>query len=406
MSLGPPPVITLVLTEEMPADLLDAAKRRDRDAFQQLVEPYRPELRLHCYRMLGSLDDAEDLVQETFLRAWRAVDRFEGRASARSWLYRIATNASLNALASRASARRVLPEAVRPPAVETPRGEPVTEIPWLEPYPDAALEGVPDAAPGPDARYEMREAVQLAFVAAIQHLSPRQRAVLLLRDVMGWSAAETAQILDASVRSVNSALLRARATIERRFPDGRPGLQSAHDERQRELLDRYLRVWEAADVDGLVALLREDAVVAMPPWPHWYQGRDAIRAFFASIWPPGGPRASHPRLVPTGANAQPAFAMYLPDGRRGTLEAQGIEVLTIRQGAIAAHHQLPGPAGARLVRPAGRPAGGVSGPAAALLSWQFWQAHDSSRPRSGDARPTPRRAGPATRGPFSARTSA
>src|SRR5215471_2800920 len=170
-----------MLTEEMAPDLLDAAKRRDRDAFQQLVEPYRPELRLHCYRMLGSLDDAEDLVQETFLRAWRAVDRFEGRASVRSWLYRIATNACLNALARRGSARRVLPEAVGPPAVEMPRDEPATEVPWLEPYPDAALEGVPDTAPGPDARYEMREAVQLAFVAAIQHLSPRQRAVLLLR---------------------------------------------------------------------------------------------------------------------------------------------------------------------------------------------------------------------------------
>ena len=324
-----------MLAEQMPPDLLDAARRRDRDAFQQLVEPYRAELRLHCYRMLGSLDDAEDLVQETFLRAWRAVDRFEGRASARSWLYRIATNACLNVLASRASARRILPQAVGPPAVEMPRGEPATEIPWLEPYPDAALEGVPDTAPGPDARYEMWEAVQLAFVAAIQHLSPRQRAVLLLRDVMGWSAAETAGLLDSSVTSVNSTLLRARATIERRFPDGRPGALSAQDERQRELLDRYLRVWEAADVDGLVALLREDAVVAMPPWPHWYRGRDAIRAFFASIWPPGGPQASHPRLVPTGANAQPAFVLYRPGDRSGTLEAQGIEVLTIRQGAIA-----------------------------------------------------------------------
>jgi RNA polymerase sigma-70 factor (ECF subfamily) len=325
-----------MLTEQMPPDLLDAAKRRDRDAFQQLVEPHRLELRLHCYRMLGSLDDAEDLVQETFLRAWRAVDRFEGRASVRSWLYRIATNACLNVLASRASARRLLPEAVGPPAVEMPGGEPATDIPWLEPYPDTALEGVADTAPGPDARYEMREAVQLAFVAAIQHLSPRQRAVLLLRDVMGWSAAETAGLLDASVTSVNSALLRARATIERRFPDGRPGVLPAQDERQRELLDRYLRVWDAADVEGLVALLREDAVVAMPPWAQWYQGRDAIRAFFASVWSPGGPGGSHPRLVPTAANGQPAFAVYRPVDERGTLEAVGIEVLTIRQGAIAA----------------------------------------------------------------------
>jgi RNA polymerase sigma-70 factor, ECF subfamily len=325
-----------MLTQQMPADLLDAAKGRDRDAFQQLVEPHRPELRLHCYRMLGSIDDADDLVQETFLRAWRAVDRFEGRASVRSWLYRIATNACLNSLASRATARRVLPEALGPPAVEMPGSEPATDVRWLEPYPDAALEGVPDAEPGPEARYEMREAVQLAFVAAIQHLPPRQRAVLLLRDVMGWSAAETAHLLESTVTSVNSALLRARATIERRFPDGRPGALPAQDERQRELLERYLRVWHAADVDGLVALLREDAFIAMPPWPHWYRGREAIRGFFAAIWPPGGPRAQHPRLVPTGANGQPAFAVYRADRERRSFEAQGIEVLTVRQGAVAA----------------------------------------------------------------------
>jgi RNA polymerase sigma-70 factor, ECF subfamily len=324
-----------MLTEEMPADLLEAARRRDRDAFEQLVEPHRAELRLHCYRMLGSYEDAEDLVQETFLRAWRAMDRFEGRASVRSWLYRIATNTTLNALASRSSARRVLPEAFGPPATELPSGEPPTDIPWLQPFPDTALEGVPDSAPGPDARYEMREAVQLAFVAAIQHLPPRQRAVLLLRDVMGWSAAETARLLDATVTSVNSALLRARATIERRFPDGRPGALPAQDERQRDLLDRYLRVWEAADVDGMVALLREDAVIAMPPWPHWYRGHEAIRAFFAAVWPPGGPGPRHPRLVPTGANAQPAFALYRPDDRGARLEADGILVLTIRHGGIA-----------------------------------------------------------------------
>lgn len=324
-----------MLTRQMPPDLLAAARTRDRDAFGQLVEPYRPELRLHCYRMLGSLDDAEDLVQETFLRAWRAVDRFEGRASVRSWLYRIATNACLNAIAKQSTAGRVLPQAVGPPAIEMPRGKPATEVPWLEPYPDTALEGVADTAPGPDARYETREAVQLAFVAAIQHLPPRQRAVLLLRDVMGWSAAETAQLLDTTVTAVNSALLRARATVERRFPDGQPGVMPAPDERQRQLVDRYLEVWDAADVDGLVALMREDAVIAMPPWPHWYRGREAIRAFFAWIWPAGGPRPGHLRLVPTGANAQPAFAVYRPDEEGGLLEAHAIEVLTIRQGAIA-----------------------------------------------------------------------
>jgi RNA polymerase sigma-70 factor (ECF subfamily) len=325
-----------MLTRQMPPDLLDAARKRDRDAFERLVEPHRAELRLHCYRMLASLDDAEDLVQETLLRAWRSVEHFEGRASVRSWLYRIATNACLNALARRATSRRVLPEALGPPAVELPRGEPANEVAWLEPYPDAALEGVPDTAPGPEARYEMREAVQLAFVAAIQHLSPRQRAVLLLRDVMGWSAAETAGLLDTTVTSVNSALLRARSTIERRFPDGRPGAVPAPDERQRELVDRYLRVWDAADADGLVALLREDAVIAMPPWPEWYTGHVAIRAFFAWVWPAGGPTPDHPRLVPTGANAQPAFAVYRLREEGGSPEAHAIQVLTVRQGAIAA----------------------------------------------------------------------
>jgi RNA polymerase sigma-70 factor (ECF subfamily) len=309
----------------------------DRNAFQDLAEPYRRELQLHCYRMLGSLADAEDLVQETFLRAWRGMDRFEGRASVRSWLYRIATNACLNALTRRARARRVLPETQGPPALEMPHGEPATEIAWLEPYPDSALEGIPDAAPGPDARYEMREAVQLAFVAAIQHLPHRQRAVLLLRDVLGWSASETALLLDVSVASVNSTILRARATLEKRFPDGRPGAQPRLDDRQRELLERYLRAWEGADLDGFVALLRDDAVVSMPPWPNWYTGRAAIRAFFDWAWGPasaGGPRY---QLVPAAANRQPAFAMYRRDvDGQGRPRGHSIQVLTVRDGAIAA----------------------------------------------------------------------
>jgi RNA polymerase sigma-70 factor (ECF subfamily) len=286
--------------------LLDRARRGDRDAFEHLAEPYRRELQLHCYRMLGSLHDAEDLVQETFLRAWQGLDRFEGRASFRGWLYRIATNACLNALASRASARRVLPETQGPPSDQMPEGRPATEIAWLEPYPDAALEGLADAVPGPEARYEMHEAVQLAFVAAIQHLQPRQRAVLLLHDVLGWSATETARLLDASVASVNSTLQRARATLEKQFPAGRPSAPPAPDDRQRELLERYVRAWESADLDSFVALLREDAVLSMPPWRQWYHGRAAIRAFFAWAWRTAcdGPF----RLVPTAANRQPAFA--------------------------------------------------------------------------------------------------
>src|SRR5262245_50225014 len=221
--------------------LLDAARSGDREAFQHLAEPYRRELQLHCYRMLGSLHDAEDLVQETYLRAWRGLHRFEGRGSFRGWLYRIATNTCLGALARRPSARRVLPQAHGPPAEQPPDGRPATETAWLEPYPDAALEGIPDPAPGPAARYELREAVQLAFVAAIQHLPPRQRAVLLLRDVLGWPAAETARLLDASVASVNSALQRARATLEKRLPTGRQSTLRVPDERQRALLERYLR---------------------------------------------------------------------------------------------------------------------------------------------------------------------
>jgi RNA polymerase sigma-70 factor, ECF subfamily len=314
-----------------PRALLEAAREGDRDAFQRLTEPYRAELQLHCYRMLGSLPDAEDLAQETYLRAWRAVRGFEGRTSLRAWLYRIATNACLNALASRASARRVLPEAQGPPATGPPSGRPATDVPWLGPYPDAALEGVADSAPGPETRYEMQEAVQLAFVAAIQLLPPRQRAVLLLRDVLGWSAAETAAQLEASVASVNSALQRARAQLRARFPGGRPEAQPAPDREQQALLERYVRAWELADLDGFVALLREDAVVAMPPWPHWYAGQEAIGAFFTWVSRPGGPGPF--RLVPTGANRQPAFAAYAAE--EGAWRAHAIQVLTLRDGAIA-----------------------------------------------------------------------
>jgi len=300
----------------------------DPDAvFQRLVEPHRREIHLHCYRMLGSLDDAEDLVQETYLRAWRAFDRFEGRASLRTWLHRIATNACLNALASRRAAR-VLPEAYGPPPPGMPEGAPATEVPWLDPYPDSALDEVADAAPGPDARYEMHESVQLAFVAAIQHLPPRQRAALLLHDVLRWSASETAALLDTSAASVNSALQRARATLERRFPAGQPAERPAPDERQRALLDRYVRAWEESDLDGFLALLREDAVMSMPPWPHWYRGREAIGELFT--WVHARHAAGSYAFVPTAANRQPAFAMYL-SGR-----PHDITVLTVRDGAVAA----------------------------------------------------------------------
>ena len=311
---------------------LDRAQRRSQDWFQYQAEPYRRELQLHCYRMLGSLHDAEDLVQETFLRAWRGLDRFEGRASFRAWLYRIATNACLNALASRARARRVLPEIYGPPSEERPEGEPATEIAWLEPYPDSELEDIADPAPGPEARYEMHESVQLAFVASIQHLPPRQRAVLLLCDVLGWSAIEAARLLDTSLASANSALQRARATLKNRFPAGQPGAQPAPDDRERALLDRYVRAWEGDDLDSFIALLREDAVLSMPPWRQWYSGREAIRAFFAWAW--NSESIESVRLVPTAANRQPAFALYKRGRNAFEWQAHSIQLLTLREDTI------------------------------------------------------------------------
>jgi len=307
------------------AALLASAKRGDQAALQRLTEPFRRELQVHCYRMLGSFHDAEDLVQETFLRAWRGLDGFEGRSPIRHWLYRIATNACLNVLASRASASRVLPDSRRPASEEMPPSDPGADIAWLEPYPDSALEGIADDAPSPDARYELREAVQLAFVAAIQHLPPRQRAVLLLRDVLGWSAASSAQLLDSSVASINSALQRARATLEARLPSGKPVLSPPPSDRQRALLERYVRAWESSNVDDFAAVLRDDAVLTMPPWPQWFKGRDAIRTFFAWTARPGG-RGPF-RLVPAGANRQPAFGFYRRiDGRWGFHSIQLLEL--------------------------------------------------------------------------------
>ena len=315
------------------AALLASAKSGDRHAFQQLSEPHRRALRVHCYRMLGSFHDAEDMVQETLLRAWRGLQGFDGRASTRYWLYRIATNACLNALATRASAGRVLPETESPATEQMPDREPASDIAWLEPYPDSALDRIADDAPGPAARYEMREAVQLAFIAAIQLLPPRQRAALLLSDVLGWSAAESARLLDSSVAAVNSALQRARATLEERLPGGPPRTAVAASDAQRALLERYVRAWESTDVDGLTALLKEDAVMSMPPWKQWYCGRAAIAAFFVGTGRSGGHAPF--RLVPTAANRQPTFAFYSrwqgPEWR-----FHSIQLLTLHGDTIAA----------------------------------------------------------------------
>jgi RNA polymerase sigma-70 factor (ECF subfamily) len=323
-----------------------------RRVFEQLAEPLRRELKLHCYRMLGSVHEAEDLVQETFLRAWRSFERFDASGSFRAWLYRIATNACLNALERRKYARRVLPDQQAPASatVRVPQESPPTEVAWLEPYPDSSLTGIADDAPGPEVRYASSEAVQLAFVAVIQQLPPRQRAALLLCDVLGWAAAEAATLLGGSTASINSALQRARETLVRRFPQGRPGSALQPDAAQQALLGRYLRAWEGHDLEGFAALLKEDATFTMPPWREWYAGREAIRSFFELAWKtcPGV------RLVPTAANRQPAFAVYMRTGTGAPYAAHGIHVLTLAGERIAAMTAFVEPTG-RLFQAFGLP---------------------------------------------------
>src|SRR5262249_53935492 len=235
-----------------------ALHQQDVKAFERLAEPLRREIKVHCYRMLGSLDEADDAVQETYLRAWRSFKSSDGRGPFRAWLYRIATNACLDALANRKQAKRFLPDQRGPATAEMPDGTPATDVAWLEPYPDSGLEGIADDAPSPEARYTSRQAVQLAFVAVIQQLPPRQRAVLLLCDVLGWSAAETSTLLGGSVASVNSALQRSRETLAKRYP-GQGTTALAPNAAQQKLLGRYLRAWEKLDLDGFVSLLKEDA---------------------------------------------------------------------------------------------------------------------------------------------------
>jgi len=277
------------------------------------------------------LHEAEDLVQETYLRAWRSFDSFEG-GSFRAWLYRIATNACLNALAARKNMQRLLPDQQGPATAtfQMPEGTPPADIPWLEPYPDSNLEGIADIAPNPAARYASHEAVQLAFVTAIQQLPPRQRAVLLLCDVLGWTAPEAATLLAASTASINSALQRAREKLAKLYPEGWPMVAASPNTTERELLDRYLRAWESNDLDGFVALLKEDATYTMPPWQQWYAGRHAMRSFFALAW-----RNCDMLLVPTAANRQPAFAMYTRPCAGGPWVAHAVHVLTLEQDLIS-----------------------------------------------------------------------
>jgi RNA polymerase sigma-70 factor (ECF subfamily) len=289
--------------------------------FVKAAEMHRRAVKLHCYRLLGSLHESEDAVQETMLRAWRGFEDFEARSSIKNWLYRIATNVSLNIIASRSRRGRMMPDQMGGPTTSRPQGRPDTGTLWIEPYPDIELESVPDPAPGPDVRYELRESVRLAFIATIQQLPPRQRAVLLLADVMGWSAIEVASMLDASVASVNSALQRARTKLATIEHDVRQAPMT--DEHQRNLLERYVQAWESADLERFVALLKEDAVYAMPPWREWYRGRSSIGNFFGAVWP----AYRGFRLVPVGANLQPAFALYTL-GSEGRWNAHSLQLLS------------------------------------------------------------------------------
>jgi RNA polymerase sigma-70 factor, ECF subfamily len=309
--------------------------------FARVAETHRRVLKLHCYRMLGSLHEAEDAVQETMLRAWRGFDDFEARASIKNWLYRIATNVALNMVASRSRRGRLTPDQLGGPSTERPQGRPDAEALWVEPYPDAELESLPDPAAGPDVRYELRESVRLAFITAIQQLPPRQRAVLLLADVLGWSAIEVAAVFDASVASVNSALQRARAKLATLDRDARPDPMA--DEHQRSLLERYVRAWESADLERFVALLKEDAVYSMPPWREWYQGRGSIADFFGAVWP----AYRGFRLVQVGANLQPAFALYSLGAER-RWNAHSIQLLALNPDGIAALTMFMQPLAQRL----------------------------------------------------------
>ena len=308
---------------------LSRARAGDEEAFRELIDPYRGELQLHCYRMLGSVQDAEDVLQETLLAAWRGVGLFDGRSSLRAWLYRIATNLCLNALRDR-KRRPPKAEPIAEPPEPTRRSEPI----WLDPYPDALLDTVADTSPGPEARYELKEGIGLAFVAALQHLPPRQRAVLVLRDVLGFRAAEVADMLETSEAAVKGALQRARATLERRLPAGdRERAPLPRSPRERELVGRFARAVESGDVDGVVTLLTDDARLTMPPQPFEYQGHAAIAGFLhdrAALR--GGPL----RLAPTPANGQPAFGCYLPDAQTAIARPYGLMVLTLQGDRISA----------------------------------------------------------------------
>jgi RNA polymerase sigma-70 factor, ECF subfamily len=312
-----------------------AARAGDESAFGALVERYQRELQVHCYRMLGSFEDSEDLVQETFLRAWRKRESFEGRSTFRAWLYRIATNACLDFLDRHP--RHPLPRQVMPNRDPQVSVLPPAEIPWLQPYPDRLLEPIAPSDAEPDAALVAKETIELAFLAAIQHLPPRQRAVLILRDVLGWSAYETAALLEVSVASVKSALQRARPTLKEHLPEQRlewaPSFEPTAEE--RTLLQRYMDAHERADINTLAELLREDALLTMPPHPMWFVGRASIVAFSAEVFDPASPLYhGRWRSVPTRANRQPAAAHYVQRPGDFAYRAQCLDVLRIEDGKV------------------------------------------------------------------------
>jgi RNA polymerase sigma-70 factor (TIGR02960 family) len=343
----------------MTAELLERARAGDQDAFTALVEPHRPELRVHCYRMLGSLQDAEDAVQETLLAAWRGLGGFEERSSVRTWLYRIATNRCRNAV--RASASRP-PDGVRPGPLPYSGAPPeptrLGDVPWLQPFPDALLAGLADQAPGPEARYESREAISLAFITAVQLLPPNQRAALLLRDVLGYHASETADLLGLTEDAANSALKRARATMAAHRAPGVPEAAAAASRpvtppspdgpAERELVDRFVEAFTELDVDALVALMSDDVWVRMPPLPMEYVGPVAAHRWFTAV---DAHRRQVERLVPVRANGQPAWGEYVRDPASGALRFAGILVvafagdrvreITHFEGDLAASFGLP-----------------------------------------------------------------
>jgi RNA polymerase sigma-70 factor (TIGR02960 family) len=319
----------VTLVEPAGPDLIARARTGDGEAFRELTGPYRRELQVHCYRMLGSFQDAEDALQDTLLAAWQGLGGFTGeRASLRTWLYKIATNRCLNALRS---ARRRAAKEWDVPNAEPPEPTRFGEVVWLQPYPDALLEDAAGGPPGPEARYEQAEAISLAFVTALQVLPPRQVAVLILRDVLGYRASEVADMLDSTVESVTSALKRARASLQHRLPPAASGLPPAAPHAEEAIVAKFVRAWESADLDALVALLTDDVFVSMPPMPFEYEGRDVVARFCAILF--GAGRRFD--LVPTRANGQPAFGAYLraPDGiRHGT----GLYVLTLTGDRICA----------------------------------------------------------------------